>query len=492
MKTSKQFAAILVCTVFLTAILVPTAFVRAFNTSINLTSWSQTSSLPVFAYQQSCVESSNYYYCVGGNDGSSDLSSVEYANLTSSGAGSWSNTTSYPFPITQQSCAASSGYIYCVAGNSNGPIDSVYYASLSSSGVGQWQSTTRYPLQLWGESCVTNSGYIYCVGGFNGNVVNKVYYAKLTSNGVGNWQQTTNYPIDVAFESCVTVPGYIYCIAGTSDENYGQNATDAVYYAPLPASGVGTWTSAPNYPLKLIYPSCVVNSGIILMCVGGENNNFTNGFETADVYYTSFNSTGVAPWQQTTSYADAISAASCVSDSNYVYCSGGGGSPEMYAVYYSKIVFQTETSVGCAPAKVEINSSSSSVTCEAEVMGFDPTGAVNWYLNASSSPFSHCALLDNDSCSITFMPDKLGILVLSANYTGDANNSPSLNASTIDVVKVLTNTIGTTIGTNTASMSTHENPTPLSTYWLLAIGGVVVLVAVVTTGGLFYLRKFRK
>src|SRR5271170_2610872 len=245
----------------------------------SLASWTSTTMYPGEIYGQSCATYSGYIYCVGGVTGTSPPTTVVYyASLTSSGAGAWSSTTSYPTSIDFESCVAQSGYIYCVGGNTGGlptPTDAAYYAPLSASGVGAWVSTTSYPSNVESQSCVAESGYIYCVGG-NPNSpdspTDAVYYAPLSASGVGTWVSTTSYSVAVQNQSCVAQSGYIYCVGGVTSPY--PSFIGSVYYAPLSSSGVGTWTSTTNYPAFIFAQSCVTASGYIY-CIAGASEDST-------------------------------------------------------------------------------------------------------------------------------------------------------------------------------------------------------------------------
>ena len=250
------------------------------SSSGNITGWTQDSA----AYPQnsnggSCVLYGGYVYCVGGsyNDAGDDLALSYYAQVTTGGPlGTWSPTTSYPIPIDTMSCVGSSGYIYCVGGENEtdgsyadtAPTNSVWFASLSSSGIGSWEHTTAYPASVQFPTCYSGGGYIYCIGGadVNGNSVGTTYYAALTSSGVGTWTATTSYPMAASGQACVITSGEILCVGGQTSNN--PSYTSSVYYAPiLPGGGVGTWKQGTSYPLA-IGTTCVALSGD-LYCVGG-------------------------------------------------------------------------------------------------------------------------------------------------------------------------------------------------------------------------------
>jgi len=182
--------------------------------------------------------------------------------------------------------------------------------------IGQWTSTTKYPLALGGETCVAVSTRIYCVGGFGGggNSHNQVYYANLGASGIGTWSSGPAYPIDVDSASCVNATGGIYCVGG---ENYPNNVSN-VYFAPVSSSGLGSWSTATSYPNALAGMSCVSYSGYIY-CVGGFT---TSGDEVSSTYYASVSS-GLGAWSGTTQYPLAVDRESCTVIASYIYCVGG-------------------------------------------------------------------------------------------------------------------------------------------------------------------------
>jgi len=186
--------------------------------------------------------------------------------------------------------------------------------------LGQWTKTTNYPLALAGESCVTYSTQVYCVGGFGGggNSHNQEYYATLAASGIGAWSTGPNYPINIDSAACVNTtapdPG-IYCVGG---ENY-PNSVANVYYAKFTSSGgLTSWSSAVPYPNALAGISCVVYSGYIY-CVGGFD---SNGDEVSSAYFAEIYG-GLGSWSGTTQYPLPIDRESCAVYYGYIYCVAG-------------------------------------------------------------------------------------------------------------------------------------------------------------------------
>ena len=247
----------------------------------NITGWTlDSNSYPQYINGESCVAYSGYIYCVGGtyNDNGDDVATSYYARATAGvPLGNWISTTSYPVPIDSQSCVASSAYIYCVGGNNetdgsnadSTATNSAWYAPLSSSGIGRWSLTAAYPANVYFPTCFAAGGDIYCLGGAdaNGNSLGTAYFATLSSSGVGTWTAMTTYPVAASGQACVISSGYILCIGGETSGGSNPSYTGAVYYAPISSSGIGTWKQAAGYPTS-VGTTCVALSGNVY-CIGG-------------------------------------------------------------------------------------------------------------------------------------------------------------------------------------------------------------------------------
>jgi hypothetical protein len=406
--------------------------------------WASTTSYPVTIAEQSCVTYSGYIYCVAGVTSVStgtQTDQVNFAAVSSAGIGTWTETT-YRLPTdSEESCVVYSDYIYCVgglAGSEN--TNSTYYASLSTSGVGTWFKTTDYPETISDTSCVADSSYIYCVGGLHGMYSNSTYYAPLSSSGIGPWSATTDYPTITGAGSCVSDSGYIYCVGGIDSNS--NTISNAVYYAPLSSSGIGTWSLSQPFPGPVVLQSCAPYSGYIY-CVGGGNavSTTTNG-----VYYAPLSSSGVGSWNTGTSYPDSIREGSCVIYSGYIYCVGGDEFPggAIADAFYAEIIIpstvtstvtttqdltQTTTQTVTATTTATVTSTSSSkipttvklncspnpdnaglpTTCTAKVTasgGFLPLGKVK-FSSSRGGTFSsvHCSsTMTALVCRVSYIP----------------------------------------------------------------------------------------
>jgi hypothetical protein len=260
--------------------------------STGMSGWTSDTAYPQLIGLQSCVTSNGYAYCIGGSydDAGDDIATSYFAPLTSSGIGSWTQTTPYPVAVDSQSCVSSSGYVYCVGGenetdgtNSTAiPSNSAWYAPISSSGIGTWSHTTAYPNTISFEDCAASSADIFCVGGVDGsnNGVDSVYYAPLSSSGIGTWSSTEAYPSDLYGQTCVITSGNIICVGGIP--NGTTSASDSIYSAQISTNGISSWYHAMNYPMG-VETACDAAAGN-LYCIGGYQDSDT---VTADIYYVS-------------------------------------------------------------------------------------------------------------------------------------------------------------------------------------------------------------
>jgi len=167
----------------------------------------------------------------------------------------------------------------------------------------------------------------------------------VSAQPLNSWSSTTSYPTGIASQSCVTNSGFIYCVGGTT---FPTGITDAVYFAPITSSGVGLWASTTSYPVLVAEQSCVTNSGFIY-CVGGG---------TDLVSFAPISSSGVGPWTTsitspttTKPYPIPIERESCVTNSGFIYCVGGNSPLPTDAVSFAPI-----SSSGVGPWTTSITS----------------------------------------------------------------------------------------------------------------------------------------
>jgi hypothetical protein len=204
--------------------------------------------------------------------------------------------------------------------------ETTYFPTPSTGQLGPWNGTTSYPLPIAAMSCVTSDGFAYCVGGGNeaaprgSSGLNNTYYASLLSSGIGQWIRTTDYPLMILYPSCVANSGYIYCVSGTVGQTSSTslNLTTDVFYAPLSPSGIGKWTQTTPFPNPISPPPCIVDSSYIY-CV---TQNATGRFLPAgNTYFAHLSDAGVGNWTESSQVP--YNPLGCAASGGYAYCFGG-------------------------------------------------------------------------------------------------------------------------------------------------------------------------
>jgi hypothetical protein len=105
--------------------------------------------------------------------------------------------------------------------------------------------------------------------------------------------------------------------------------------------------------------------------------------------------------------------------------------PCSYTYRDSAVWSPNPTFVYCSPNSVRANSP---VTCTAVVSGCNPTGMVTWYTNSSTGCFSpSVCTLSSGSCSTTYNDSGAGVVTITANYSGDPNDTPSSGSTILKV-----------------------------------------------------------
>jgi hypothetical protein len=349
--------------------------------------WQSTTASPLA--QSSCVAHSGYVYCVGGTpracfdqpspcDPSNPYTNeVVYAPLTSSGIGQWKNTTQYPVRASPY-CVTDGGYIYCLGGATGGFGTGTrlsYYAPVSSSGVGTWTKATNSTAGHY-DSCTVDSGTVYCISGVFGSF--SVSYAPLSVSGIGQWTvkdfNVGNYQYGVQstgfLDNCVMSSSYLYCMGAGNATTHTENTP--WFFASISASGPGTWTETRDYLVNQSNVgsiACETNSDYVY-CVGGNGqatNNFPYGAPSSAVYFAQLAGSGIGAWTQGPNYPVGIFGASCLVDSNTIYCISGqsaaaDGSAVIAGSYYTSIAAPRASSSSTSSSRSPASSSSSSTS----------------------------------------------------------------------------------------------------------------------------------
>ncbi len=280
---------------------------------IGLQAFTATTALPAATQNATSVVYNGYVYEIGGDNGSVNVATVDYAPINSNGTlGSWTATTSLPQATNQATSVVYNGYMYEIGGN-NGSVNvaTVDYAPINSNGtLGSWTATTVLPTATEQATSVVYNGYVYEIGGYTTVAVATVDYAPINSNGtLGSWTATTSLPTGTYAATSVVYNGYVYEIGG--------NLVSTVDYAPINSNGtLGAWTATTSLPTATAYATSVVYNGYVYEIEGWNN----GGVTTVD--YALINSNGtLSNW--TIIPANILWRSSSVVYNGYVYEIGG-------------------------------------------------------------------------------------------------------------------------------------------------------------------------
>jgi hypothetical protein len=172
------------------------------NNDGSVGTWAATTAMPDIRFRASSFIANGRVYVVGGHNAVSNQNTVMYANLNNNGTvGSW---TTSPNSLPQNLQAGGAAYVnefaYYVGGNNgSSPVSTVYYAKVNTDGTTEsWATATNaLPIALDAITAVGDNDYLYVIGGANsvGDKVDTVYSAQVTpynasadddSDGVSN------------------------------------------------------------------------------------------------------------------------------------------------------------------------------------------------------------------------------------------------------------------------------------------------------------------
>ena len=312
-------------------------------------SWTtNTNGLPTATYYASSAVYNNYIYEIGGNNSAANVTTVNYAAISASGAiGSWGTTGALPVALDYSTSVVYAsngnyGYVYVIGGNSSSITPIVEYAGINPTGgtliapggcpggtTGDWCASTStangsLPAATSSANSVIYNNYIYVIGGeTTGNVPLAIvdYTTINPSNGAltapgtcagtitGDWCASTStangsLPAATSSANSVIYNNYIYVIGGETTGNVPLaivdyttiNPSNGALTAPGTCAGTitGDWcastsTASGNLPSYDFYATAVVYNGYIYE-IGGET--ASAGDPTPAVDYSVISSTG--------------------------------------------------------------------------------------------------------------------------------------------------------------------------------------------------------
>ncbi len=277
-------------------------------------SWQpDTNSLPAIMGTGAAVAANGYVYEESGSNNGTVNGDLYSAKLNPDGTvGTWSAALTVPStPVKFEATVATNGYIYELGGTNNGGTDqsTVQYAQILPNGtLGAWSTTTVLPALTSRAAAVAANGYIYVIGGdtaggTTGSTI--VYYGKVNADGtISNW--TTGGALTAASRDIQAVYANGYIIAAGGGD--GTNAQTTVQTSAVPAAGGANGAFSTTGDTALTGGRAQATMGVAngyVYVVGGRNTDSTNAPQTS-TYYGQLNSAGQIGSWSSVSTADAL------------------------------------------------------------------------------------------------------------------------------------------------------------------------------------------
>lgn len=254
-----------------------TVYMARTNADGTLGTWSTTTPVPVPIRSIRPVFANGFVYLTGGtSDGGTLFSTVYYAPVQANGTlGAWNTTTALPQAQISHTAFAVGGFLYVVGGNIGSTcVTTVRYAAINANGtIGSWITTSALPQARCGivSAGATYNGYLYVAAGFNNSdLTNRVYYARINANGsLAAWQtNATNVANAREYLYAEAVGGTLYVMGGQG--GLSGNVQSSVERATINADGsVGAFTAATSMPGPRSYLAGAQASGTIYVLGGG-------------------------------------------------------------------------------------------------------------------------------------------------------------------------------------------------------------------------------
>jgi hypothetical protein len=278
------------------------------ETDGTLGSWSAQTSFTTARYGLSAVAYNGYMYVLGGVNGSTFQSDIQYHAFGASGAisGAWTTSAKTVVARAYAGAVVNAGNLYIAGGCTAGAItcttvsNAVYYAALASSGDLNANLTTN-------GTSFTNSrgmfglaplnGYMYVVGGWGGSSTyyGDTQYAPINADGsIGTWatSSTSTLANNVQAPGVVATNGSLYSTGGYNGTTYYTS----VQIAQVNNGGRGTlnaYSTSGTLPGSGLADHAAVAYNGYLYAIGGDDG-FSN---TNDVRYAPLNADGtVGTW----------------------------------------------------------------------------------------------------------------------------------------------------------------------------------------------------
>lgn len=332
-----------------------TVYRSAIGSDGSLGVWSTDTAFTTERYGHSVVAYGGYLYLIGGLNGSTFQSDIQYHAIGASGAisGAWS-TSAYTLSTARAYAGVSTdgGRLYVTGGCSAGAttctstLSDILYGTFSSTGDLTGSLTTNstsLPTSRGMHGFVINDGYAYAVGGWAGSTTfyGDTQYAPLNSDGsIGSWTAGSGFLETDETGAAMGVfvnAGYLFVTGGFMIPTVSAVFSDFSQSARLNNGGPGTvgatWTLKTGPGSSLTAYGAAVYNGYLYV-VGGTD----SGGRTANVHYAPINTDGtIGTWATTASLSTARDSAAIYAVDGYMYAVGGSNGSHLTSTEYAQI-----------------------------------------------------------------------------------------------------------------------------------------------------------
>ncbi len=286
------------------------------------------------------VAYNGYMYVTGGYNGTTSISSIQYAPIDSNGniTTTWTAGTNMSANINGHAVVAFNNKLYRLGGNNNATVE---YLTINSDGSlsASWTATTSFTTGRTQFSATFDKGYMYIFGGGNnsGTYYNDVQYALVNADGTisaGAWKTTQSITTARDLMGAVIHGGTAYITGGrhatTDTACHGSSSQfcSDVQYARVNNGGtgrIGTTTEVSNFSNERGRSATVAYNGYLYV-IGGFHTQAPAGV-LSDAQYAPILSDGsLGSWQSAGTggtLASSVQWAKAQARNGYIYLSGG-------------------------------------------------------------------------------------------------------------------------------------------------------------------------
>lgn len=325
-----------------------------------LGTWATASqpTLPVGRWGHKAAVYNGRVYVTGGRTGAAAVSNTTYyASISGGVIGAWSTSANtFTTARTQHEMVQYGGYLYIMGGWNGTTLNSdVQYTKVNDDGtLTTWASTEA--LYGGGSGAVHSftafaaGGYIYTMGGAKSSGVSNITAkSQINTDGTLNvWQQVSDpsgTTIDRSYHTAAYYDGYVYVINGIPAS--GGTGVTTITWGRLTNGGsgttVGTWQASQSLPTNVGEHGAVARNGYVYVIGGTDGAN-----TTSQVYYAAINANGgsLGSWQATSAMGTARADAGVFMSGNYLYATGGDIGTASHVRTTEYALFNTDGTLG--------------------------------------------------------------------------------------------------------------------------------------------------